>query len=118
MSKLTKKQRDSIPVLASPGTITELCEQAGITRPCYYKWMGDEDFVEALEAERRRVSEEAFAMLESNLTKAVKVLAELLDTADTRLRRLTALDVIKFHFEHKCLESIEQRLEALEQALD
>jgi hypothetical protein len=52
-----------------------------------------------------------------SLTKAVETLAELLDSKDDRLKRLTAKDVLDFFVKHKENEDLHKRLTVIEKRL-
>jgi hypothetical protein len=61
---------------------------------------------------------EAFRALENSLTKAVNVLTGLLDTNDSRLKRLVCNDIIDHILQRKEIEDLDKRLTVIEQRLD
>jgi hypothetical protein len=66
---------------------------------------------------RFTIEAEAFGTLENSLTKAVNVLTGLLDTNDSRLKRLVCNDIIDHILQHKEIEDLDKRLVAIEQRL-
>jgi hypothetical protein len=114
---LTARQRKIIPLLVVCGTITEAAEKAKVNRATVHKWMKDEDFRAEVERQRAEVTQEAFGMLSSNLTKAITVLAGLLEVIDMRLKRFAANDIIGHFLRYKELDELTRRIEAIEKAL-
>ena len=55
--------------------------------------------------------------MSQGLTKAVENLVKLLDHADDRLKRLACKDVIEYILEHKTIEDLTKRIDAIEQKL-
>jgi hypothetical protein len=55
--------------------------------------------------------------LENSLTKAVNALTGLLDTNDSRLKRLVCNDIIDHILQRKEIEDLDKRLTAIEQRL-
>ena len=62
-------------------------------------------------------ADEAFGVLTQSFTKAVESLVDLLDSKDSRLKRLAAKDVIDFMIRHKENEDLDERLTAIEKYL-
>ncbi len=114
---LTARQRKTISLLLTCGTITEAAEKAKVNRATVHQWMKDEDFRAELERQRNAVTQEAFGMLASNLTRAVEVLAGLLNDGDKRLKRFAANDILNHFARHKELNELTERIEAIEQTL-
>ena len=116
--KLTNRQLKAIPSIVTSPTYTEGCEKAKVDRTTFYKWLRQPDFKAELDRQRNEITAEAFGILSQSLTKAVEVLAGLLNHQDDRLKRLTAKDIIDFIIRHKEVENLEQRIEAIEQRLN
>jgi phage terminase small subunit len=114
---LTARQRRIIPLLVTCGTITEAAEKAKVNRATVHQWMREEDFRAELQRQRDAVTQEAFGMLASNLTKAIEVLAGLLNDGDRRLKRFAANDILNHFVRHRELNELTERIEAIEQAL-
>ena len=117
-TKLTDRQIKAIPHLVASPTYTEGCKEAGINKTTLYKWLKDGQFKAELDRQRDEVAAEAFGVLSQSLTKAVEVLAGLLDNKDDRLKRLAAKDVIDFFVKHKETEDIDRRLTEVEKRLE
>ena len=116
--KLTNRQLKAIPFIVISPTYTEGCEKAKVDRTTFYKWLRQPEFKTELDRRRNEVTAEAFGILSQSLTKAVEVLAGLLNHQDDRLKRLTAKDIIDFIIRHKEVGDLEQRIEAIEQRLN
>jgi phage terminase small subunit len=115
--KLTTRQRKAIPLIVSGHTYTEGCEKAKINKTTFYKWLKEPDFKAEFDRQRNEITDEAFAILSQNLTKAVETLTGLMDTQDNRLKRLVCNDIIEHILQHREIEEINNRLTAIEQRL-
>ena len=82
-----------------------------------YKWLKIPEFKTELDRQRDEITAEAFGVLSQALTKAVESLVGLLDSKDSRLKRLAAKDVIDFTIRHKEIEDLDKRLTAIEKRL-
>jgi len=116
-STLTDRQLKAIPYIVAAPTYTEGAQTAGINRATLYEWLRDPDFKAELDMQREQVSQEAFGVLTQNLTRAVEALTGLLDGGDARLKRLVCNDIISHFLKHKELAELEERIEAVEDAL-
>jgi hypothetical protein len=92
-------------------------EPAGVNRATVHDWLRNEDFRAEVERQRDAVTQGAFGMLASNLTRAIEVLAGLLNDGDKRLKRFAANDILNHFTRHKELNELTERSEAIEQAL-
>jgi uncharacterized membrane protein YheB (UPF0754 family) len=102
---------------SSGGRSVEGVSKAGITTKTFYQWLEQPEFKAELDRQRDEVAKAAFDTLTQSLTKAVENLVKLLDHADDRLKRLACKDVIEYILEHKSVEDLENRIEAIEQKL-
>ncbi len=117
-SELTPRQLKAIPLIVAGNTCTEGIEKAKINRTTFYKWLKQPEFKAELDRQRNEIADEAFRVLENNLSKAVTALTGLLDTQDNRLKRLVCNDIIEHILQRKENEDINERLTAIEQRLD
>ena len=117
-TKLTDRQRKTIPIIVTNPTYTEGCKKAKLNRTTFYEWLKIPVFKAELERQRDEVTAEAFGVLSQGLTKAAETLVGLLDNKDNRLKRLAAKDVIDFIIRHKENEDLDERLTAIERQLD
>jgi hypothetical protein len=117
-SALTPRQRKAIPLLVASRTYTEGIEKAGINRTTVYKWLKEPLFKTELERQRDELAREALGILSQSMTKAVETLVGLLDCGDGRLKRLAANDIIHHVLEHREIEELRNRLDAVEHAID
>jgi AcrR family transcriptional regulator len=116
--KLSRRQLKAIPFLVGSPTYTQGCEKAKVNKATIYKWLKNSDFKAELDRQRSEIVEAAFDMIAQNIEKAVSTLAELLDTGDDRVKRLTANDIIGHFFKHKELKDLEERIGRIEQQLE
>jgi hypothetical protein len=107
-----------IPLIVASGTCTEACKKAKLSRDTLYERLKIAEFRTELERQRDEVTQDAFGLLSHNLTKAVETLTGLLDDNDKRLKRFAAKDVIDYFIKQRELDSLEQRIEAIEQRLE
>ena len=116
-AKLTDRQLKTIPFIVSSPTYTEGIKKAKLNRTTFYKWLKEPEFKAELDRQRDEVAAEAFGVLSQGLTKAVETLVSLLDNKDSRLKRLTAKDIIDFIIRHKENEDLDKRLTEVEKLL-
>jgi hypothetical protein len=117
MSELNARQRRAIPFIVASPTIIEGVNKAGVNPKTFYQWLKQPEFKAELDRQRDEVTAEAFAILSQNITRAVETLTGLLDTNDSRLKRLVCNDIIDYILEHKTVEDLDKRLTAIEQRL-
>ena len=117
-NKLTPKQVRAIPLILSAPNYTEGIKCAGVSRKTFYEWLKQPEFKAELDRQRNEAAAAAFDTLTQSLTKAVENLVGLLDNKDERLKRLACKDVIGYILEHKAVEDLVKRIEAIEQRLD
>lgn len=114
---LTARQLKAIPFVVSSPTYTEAIEKARVSRKTFYEWLKQPEFKAELDRQRNEITAEAFGILSQGLTKAVENLVKLLDHADDRLKRLACKDIIEYVLEHKTIEDLTKRIDAIEQKL-
>ena len=114
---LTARQKRAIPHLVMCGTQKAGLKDADLCRTTLHRWMKIPAFVEELEKQRNEVLKEALDVLKVNTRKAAETLVGLLDSSNEFLQRLTANDVLAHVQKNRELETIEERIEAIENAL-
>jgi Na+/phosphate symporter len=117
MSELSARQRRTIPFIVASPTIVEGLEKAKLSRKTFYQWLEQPEFKKELDRQRNEVAKNALDTLTQSLAKAVDVLVKLLDSADDRLKRLAANDILSHFLERKAIEDLDKRLAAIEQKL-
>jgi hypothetical protein len=117
MDELNARQRRTIPFIVTSPTIIEGLEKAKLSRKTYYQWLEQPEFKKELDRQRNEVAQNALDTLTHSLTKAVETLVKLLDSADDRLKRLAANDILSHFLEHKAIEDLDKRIDAIEQKL-
>jgi len=116
-TELTKRQLRAIPHIVRAKTYSEGIKNAGIGRTTFYEWLKQPEFKAELDRQRHQLADEAFAVLEQNLRRAVEALIGLVDTKDNRLRRLACKDIIDHVLKFRELKDLEERLKAIEEKL-
>jgi hypothetical protein len=116
-SALTDRQRKFIPLLIASPTISDACDKGDVDRSTYYEWLEQPAFKAELDRQRDKIAQDALDTLTHSLTKAVDTLVKLLDSADNRLKRLVANDIVSHFLERKAIEDLDKRLAAIEQKL-
>ena len=114
---LTARQLKAIPFVVSSPTYTEAIEKAKVSRKTFYEWLKQPEFKAEIDRQRDEITAEAFGKLSQGLTKAVENLIKLIDHQDDRLKRLACKDVIEYILEHKAIDDLSKRLDAIEQKL-
>ena len=81
---LTRQQLRAAEMLANPdftGTVTSLCEEIGVARSTFYKWLGNDEF-------RRHVDDLIGKYTDSELSRVWKALMRCIDAGDLQAIRL------------------------------
>jgi phage terminase small subunit len=116
-STLTARQLKAIPFVVGSPTYTEAIQKARVSRKTFYEWLKQPEFKAEIDRQRNELIAEAFGTLSQSLTKAVENLVGLLDNTDDRLKRLACKDVIEYILEHKAIDDLVRRIDAIEQKL-
>jgi hypothetical protein len=111
---LSRRQERFLPVLLASRNHTEACKAGRVSRDTLYQWLKDPAFMASLERVRRQTTEQAFRVLEQNLTEAAESLVSLAKGADPHVRRLAACNVLGLFLKHQMLASHEERIRELE----
>lgn len=111
--QLSDKQLRVIPHLLAAPSIEEGCKQAKVGKAPVYEWLKNETFRDEL----RRHRQEIVTTLKANITSATEALVGLLDSQNESIKHRTDRDVIEFVVKTTENESMEERIEALEEQL-
>lgn len=117
--ELTARQQNAIAALLLCPTIRGASEKSGIPESSLYRWLRSSAFQEAYREARETSLQQAISMLQSATGAAVGVMLSLM--ADKKsaatVRLASARSVLEYAFKAKEMQEIEERLQALEQAL-
>ena len=115
---LTERQLKAIPHLVASSTYEKGCRKARISRNTFYEWMKNPVFKAELRRQRDTIIEEALDILKCNMTNAVRILVELLDTTKNEyLKRNVAKDIIGYVIKAKELEDLDRRITEIEKLI-
>jgi len=117
IAKLTSKQLKMITNILSSPSVEKACKKSKISRATYYKWLENEIFKSLLEEKRKEIVKEAFDKLKLSVNIAVDVLVGLMKSKNETTRRQAAEDVLDYTIKATEIESIESRLEKIEQRI-
>lgn len=117
-TELGDKQRHLLGILAETPNVTEAARQAGIGRSTAQRWLRDPAFKAALSSIRQQSMEDAMNSVHSYTAKAVEGLVQLMDSQNEWLRRMACLDILSRSLKIREVEAVEERLSALEKALE
>ncbi len=115
--QLSDKQLRVIPHLLAAASIEEGCKQAKVGKATVYEWLKNESFRDELKRHREEIVTGALETLKANVTKATEALVGLLMSENESIRHRTAKDIIEFPLRTTENESLEERIEALEERL-
>lgn len=114
----TARQEKLLAALVTNPDVQAACKTAGVGRTTAYRWLRDPAFRDALARERGALLTDALSAVKAHVTLAVSQLAKLLRSKDDRLRRMACNDILGHALKVRELEEIEERLAALEAALE
>jgi len=117
-NELSAKQKRMIVAMLASRTIGEACESVGVGRTTLARWLSQDDFINALRQAQGEAITQAGSQLIAAQEDAINTLRSLAGAARNEgVRRAACNDLLayslKFHD-----QNIEQRLEALEKALN
>jgi len=115
--KLTPRQLNALPELASSRTIEEASERTGIGRATIYRWRQNPAFAMELYLYQQQVLEATRAKLASHMMRAVDVLGELLQSENDSIRRQAARDILTVVLHLEKHFEVVQRIEKVEEAV-
>ena len=93
--EITEKQSLAIPLMLAGKTDQEVGDVIGVSRYTIISWRKDASFVEELHEARTLLRESQLQELSTTITKAFKVVEELLDHKDPQVRLKAALGLLK-----------------------
>ncbi len=112
---LSPRQIKALPVLAAIPNCEEACKKVGISRNCFYEWLKNPLFKEALNKLRNEIVQEAITQLKANSVKAAITLVSLTArTENPSVQRAAANDILNHVMKFKELLEFEERLSELE----
>ena len=116
-AKLNSRQLRTIPYLVTCRTNEEARVKAGISRETLNRWLHNPDFQSTLRGQREAVTADALDRFKGSMLYASESLVALLDTDNEHLRRHVANDVLRIGLRIRELETFEDRITQLEQAV-
>ena len=116
-TKLNPRQLKTIPYLVSCRTNEEARLKAGVSRQTLNRWLHSPDFQSELRGRRDAVAADALDRLKGSMLHATESLVGLLGTDNEHLRRHVANDILRIGLRIRELETVEDRLTQLEQAV-
>ena len=115
---LTHKQLKSIPVLLTEPNYEAARAKLGIGQTTLYRWLGDENFKNALAQERNKVSNDALSRLKTCLSQAVETLYDIMTrSASEQARRQASESMIRYAMKGYEIQNINERIERIEKIL-
>lgn len=120
MADLTSKQDKALQALLAQNTITAAAKAAGVGERTLYRWLDDPDFSAAYRHARRQVMQHTISRLQQASTHATTVLLMIMadKTVSPGVRLRAAVSVLEVAIKSVELEDLQQRIEALEAALE
>jgi len=113
--QLTPRQITAIPYFAGNASVEAACEEAGISRDTYYKWLKNSVFNSELDRIRNEIVNDAVNQLKAMTVKAATTLFLLLDRDDNpSVQRAAANDILNHVGKFKELQELQERIEKLE----
>lgn len=92
---ISEKQSLAIPLILAGKTDKEVGDVIGVSRYTIISWRHDSSFAEELHTEREILRESQLQALSTTITKAFKVVEELLEDKNPQVRLKAALGILK-----------------------
>jgi hypothetical protein len=112
---LKAKQAAVLPFFVATRSIEAGCRTAKIAKSTYYAYLQDETFRRELETLRTETINGAIDCLKAGIAGAVEKLLKLLDSKSELVSMRAAHEIITYYVNITSIETIEARLEKLEQ---
>ncbi|HEX7312314.1 MAG TPA: hypothetical protein VF297_00085 [Pyrinomonadaceae bacterium] len=118
--KLPGKQERALAALLNNPTVRDAAAEAKVLEATLYRYMREATFAERLKEVRRGAVEHLTARLQAKASAAAKVLSEVAEdeTKPASVRVSAAKAVIEYTLKAFELGDLDERLKALEQALE
>ena len=114
---LTERQLQALPFLVAASSRSEAAKLAAIARTTLYRWMEDYEFRRELERLRSEAADLTHCELKGLMFKAVQVLGEAMEDANTNVRLRAAQITLSVALKANELKEIQRRLQLLDDAL-
>jgi len=115
---LTARQEKLLSILAGNPNIQAAAKAAGIGRSTVHRWLKEPAFREELTRRRNMALTEAMNSVQAYTAQAVEELVKLLGSSNEWIRRQVCMDVLNCSHKIREVEQIEQRLDAIEKAME
>lgn len=115
-NRLKPNQRNLIPYLIAC-SVNEACRQSGRSTSTVHRWLKQPEFRAALKQAQDEAFSEGIIRIKSNVTKAVDVLVELLESEDNQIKIRAAENVIEYAVKLSHNDELEKRISSLEERL-
>jgi hypothetical protein len=112
---LSGRQLRVIPYLIGAPSVEEGCKRARVSKASVYEWLKDEGFKNELRRQREHLTAIALDTLKASIVKATATLVKHLDSGNENISIRAAENIIEFAQKALEYESLEKRLEALEE---
>ncbi len=115
--QLTPRQREALPHVLAPGSVSQKARNAGISRKTLYRWMRDSDFRFRLEQARADAMRLADTQLQLVTHEAVAVLYDMLVDDKPAIRMRTAQSIVRYGLDAYYGTRLERRIDAIEDSI-
>jgi len=117
-AKLSRKKEQAITSLLQCPTIADAAKASGIGEATLFRWLKDTEFMMEFRNARMEIVRHAIAQLQNATGQAVQTLREVMtDEECTPSSRVTAAKtILEMSFRAVEIESLEERIVALEEA--
>lgn len=117
---LSSKQALAIRVLLRPfhGTQAQIAEEVGVSERTIHSWLKQPHFQEQLKEMRKQMWQESLDTITGSLNLASEVLQQLLRSESESIKLRSALGIIALGIKAHEEFELEQRISALESALE
>jgi HEAT repeat protein len=117
-NKMSRSKVKALPILATTPNYSEAARLIGCSYDQIYSWLRDPDFKNELEKLRSQLVDDAISKMKSHVTKAVDVLATLMDDESSQVRRAACNDILNHVGRFIELKELETRLVNLEKVTE
>lgn len=117
--KKVRKRDTAVLALLTEPTIRKAAEKTGVNESTLWRWMQEEDFKKQYQQAKQEAVGQATSRLRQSMTSAVDALVDMAENPKTPAiaRANAARTLLEFGFKAHETEEMQQRIEALEEAL-
>lgn len=118
MTRNDTRKSTAIEALGHGFSVTDASDKAGVTRKTIYRWLGDDNFSDAVSEKQREVLERVSGRLSALALQALDTLDDLMESRNENIRLRASQSVLGRFTEILEVLRLEDRVKVLEDRVE